>query len=464
VLQATTPSMEALKAYSLGVIEEEKGNAAGAVPFFKRAIELDTNFALAYMRLYIAYWEIGEYELSRESAEKAFALREHVSERERLSITALYHDIVTGNLEKIFAADQLWAKTYPREWLPHDSLATNYNIIGLFEKALEESNAAVRVAPNSVFGYGNRALAYQGLNRWQESRAAREQHLAIGKDDSETYSRLYMLAFAQGDQAAMQKYLAIAKKKLQEGDIPGFQFSQAEVAVFSGKLRTARELAARAEQSAEEGGLKQNVGAIVALEAMWEAQLGNRQRASERAKLALRKARGIDIELNAAVALAAAGEPRSAETIADNLARGHPEDTLVNAVSVPLIRSTVELERGDANLAIESLRPSERYELGFGFYYFPTLMPTYMRGQAYLKIRDGSRAAAEFQKILDHRGLGPASLNYALAHLGLGRARALGGDFPGARTAYQDFFALWKDADPDIPTLKQARAEYARLN
>jgi eukaryotic-like serine/threonine-protein kinase len=463
VLQATTPSLEALKAFSLGVMEEEKGNAAGSLPFFRRAIELDPNFALAHMRQYIAYWDIGEYELARESAEKAFALRERVSEREKLSITALYHDIVTGDLEKIFEADRVWAKTYPREWLPHDSLAANYNIIGLFDKAMEESTAAMRVAPHSVFGYGNLALAYQGLNRWQESRATLEQLIANGADDSTVYSCLYMVAFAQGDQAAMHKYLDIASKKLQEDDAPAFQFSQAEMAAFYGQLRTARELSERAAESAERVGFKQNAGAMVARAALWEAQLGNLQHAREKAKHALDKARGIDVELNAAVALAFAGDSRSAERIADNLARRHPEDTVLNAVSIPLIRSTIELERGNARQALELLKMPERYELGFGFYYFPPLMPSYIRGQAYLKLRESPRALAEFQKILDHRGVGTASLNYALAHLGLARAKGRAGDVAGAEIEYQDFFALWKDADPNIPILRDAKAEYAKL-
>jgi len=201
----------------------------------------------------------------------------------------------------------------------------------------------------------------------------------------------------------------------------------------------------------------------MALEALWEAQTGNLKRAGDLAKLALDRSHGINVETGAALAFALAGNTRSAEAIANNLAHGYPEDTLLHAVSVPLIRCTVELERGDTNRAIELLKSAERYELGFGYVYYPPLFPTYMRGQAYLKARDGSRAAAEFQKVLDHRGVDPVSLNYALAHLGLARAYALSGETGKARTAYNDFFALWKDADSDIPILKQAKAEYAKL-
>ncbi len=462
VLQATTSSIEALKAYSLGVTEREKLNDAQAIPFFKRAIELDPNFALAYVELSTAYTDVGEDELARQFARRAFGLREHVSEREKLYISAYYHDVVTEDQEKIIEAYRLWAKTYPREWIPHVNLANDYLVIGFFDEAVEESTAALRVAPHSALGYVNLSFAYQGLNRWQDSRAAWEQLISDGEDNELTYSRLYMLAIAQGDQAAMRRYLESWKNK-SKANTPSFQIGQASVAAFSGKLRTARELTEMSRQSSEAAGLKQNVGLVMALEALWEAQTGNLKRAGDLAKLALDRSHGINVQVGAALAFALAGNTRSAETIANNLSHGYPEDTLLHAVSVPLIRCAVELERGDTNRAIELLKSAERYELGFGYVYYPPLFPTYMRGQTYLKARDGSRAAAEFQKVLDHRGVDPVSLNYALAHLGLARAYTLSGETGKARTAYNDFLALWKEADPDIPILKQAKAEYAKL-
>ncbi len=455
-------SIEALKAYSLGVTEREKLNDAQAIPFFKRAIELDPNFALAYVELSTAYTDVGEDELARQFARRAFGLREHVSEREKLYISAYYHDVVTEDQEKIIEAYRLWAKTYPREWIPHVNLANDYLVIGFFDEAVEESTAALRVAPHSALGYVNLSFAYQGLNRWQDSRAAWEQLISDGEDNELTYSRLYMLAIAQGDQAAMRRYLESWKNK-SKANTPSFQIGQASVAAFSGKLRTARELTEMSRQSSEAAGLKQNVGLVMALEALWEAQTGNLKRAGDLAKLALDRSHGINVQVGAALAFALAGNTRSAEAIANNLAHGYPEDTLLHAVSVPLIRCTVELERGDTNRAIELLKSAERYELGFGYVYYPPLFPTYMRGQTYLKARDGSRAAAEFQKVLDHRGVDPVSLNYALAHLGLARAYTLSGETGKARTAYNDFLALWKEADPDIPILKQAKAEYAKL-
>jgi eukaryotic-like serine/threonine-protein kinase len=463
VLQATTSSLEALKAYSLGVPEQEVFNDTGAFPFFKRAIELDPNFALAFAKLTIAYSDAGEDELARQYVRKAFALRERVSEREKLSITALYHDIETRNLEKKMEADRLWAKTYPREWFPHVSLAFDYAVIGSFGKALEESLAAVRVAPHSLYGQFSVAAAYLGLNRWQESRAGLEALIAQGREDFGVYCLLYQGALIQGDEAAMQNYLQAAMQKLEEGHTKDLRFMQAEVGAFHGQLRMARELSERAVQAAEAINFEQNVGTMLAQKALWEAQVRNLRRARDQANRALAKARGIDVDVKAALALTLSGDSRKAEMIADNLAQQHPEDTLLNAVSIPLIRSALALKGGNAMQAIELLKTSEEYELGIGYLYYPPLMPSYMRGQAYLKLCDSSKAAAEFQKILDHRGVGPASLNYALARLGLGRAKALEGDVAGARIAYQDFFTLWKDADPDIPVLRDAKAEYAKL-
>jgi len=462
VRDATTSSLDALKAYSLGVSEIEKGNSSGAIPFLDRAIELDPNFALAYMSLYIADWDIGEYEAGRAAALKAFTLRQHVSDREKLMITALYHDIVTGDLEKVMEADRLLAKTYPRESIPHLSLATDYSLIGEFDRAREEALLSISVAPYSAIGYGSLAIAYQGLNRWKESRAALEQAAALG-GDSQAYTWLFVLAFAEGDEPGEKNYLEAASKKVQPSDRPAFQFNQGEAATFQGKLDMARESVEAAAQAARQMGLKQNEVAFLAQGARWEAQMGNLPRACKLAKFASRKVRGIDVEVNAALALALCGDEQGAERLANALASEYPEDTVLSVVSMPLIRSVIELEHGNPRHVIELLKDSERYELGVGFYYFPALMPAYTRGQAYLKLHDGSKAAAEFQKILDHRGSGPVSLCYAMAYLGLGRAKAIAGDVPGAKGAYQDFLTLWKDADPDIPILKQAKAEYAKL-
>jgi eukaryotic-like serine/threonine-protein kinase len=463
VEKATTSSLDALLAYSTGEIQQEKLNAAGALPFFKHAIDQDPNFALAYIGEAMAYADTGEDELARSSLEKAFALREHVSEQEKLSITALYHGTVTGDAQQILEANRLWATMYPRERLPHDNLASYYNTIGVFDKAMEESRAAVRLAPNSASGYVNLAGAYFGLNHWQESRAALEPVIARGQGDFALYCFLYVAAVAQNDQQALQNYLVAAEKNLSEGDMARFDFTRAEEMASHGRFRTAHEMDVSSEQIASELSLNQNAGAMAGLEALWQSQVGNRSVARQLSKQTVAKARGVDVAVNAAVALAAAGDVADAQEVVRSLAHAHPKDTILNAVSLPLIRSNIELERGNATQTIEILRSSQAYELGFGFLYYPPFMPTYTRGQAYLKLRDGSNAAAEFRKILGHRGLDPLSPIYALAHLGMGRAAQLTGDVASAKSAYQDFFAAWKDADPDIPILKQAKVEYAKL-
>jgi eukaryotic-like serine/threonine-protein kinase len=462
-LQATTPSLDALTAYSMGEIQEEKLNAAGALPFFRHAIDQDPNFALAYIGEAMAYADTGEDELARSSLEKAFALREHVSEQEKLSITALYYGTVTGDSQQILEANHMWATMYPREGLPHDNLAYYYNTIGVFDKAMEESSAAVRLAPNSASGYVNLAGAYFGLNRWQESRAALEPVIARGQGDFATYCFLYVAARAENDQQAAQNYLVAAQKNLSEGEMARFEFTRAEEMASYGRFGTAHEIDVRSEQIASELGLNQNAGAMAGLEALWQSQVGNRSIARELAKKTVAKARGVDLAVNVAVAMAAAGDVADAQAVVRSIEQRHPGDTILIAVSLPLIRSNIELERGNATQAIEILRSSQAYELGFGFLHYPPFMPTYTRGQAYLKLRDGSSAAAEFRKILGHSGLDPLSPIYPLARLGMGRAAQLTGDVVAAKSAYQDFFAAWKDADPDLPILKQAKAEYAKL-
>ena len=463
VLQATTPSLDALKAYSLGANELNRLNAAGALAFFKRAIELDPKFALAYVGQADAYGAAGEDELSRASLETAYSLRDGVSEQERLYITALYHDIVSGDFEQILAANWLWVKMYPRDTVPLNSLAFHYNVIGSFDKALDEATLVLRNAPDSGFGRLQLATAEFGLQNWRGARAALEPILARGQGDYATYCFLFVAAFAEGDQAAMQSYVEAARKNLQEGEFARLQFIQAEIAASAGNFKLARELDATAEQMALEVGLRQNAGAMAGQQALWESQAGDLLAAREHAKLALAQSTGIDVSVNAAVALAAAGDARDAQAIADSLARNHPHDTLVNAVSVPLIRSAIELAQNQPRRAIAAVNISRPYELGFGFLYYPAFMPTYIRGQAYLKLHDGPKAASEFKTMLNHRGLDPASPLYALAQLGLARAEAMTDDKAGALSAYEQFLARWKDANPDLPVYRLAHSEYAAL-
>jgi tetratricopeptide (TPR) repeat protein len=463
ILDATTSSLDALKAYSLGVPEQEEFNTTAAIPFFKRAIELDPNFALAYAKFAIVYSDAGEDELGREYVRKAFALRDRVSMHEQLFITALYHDLETRDLEKKIEAHRLWTKTYPRDWFPHVSLAFDYGVVGDFDHALQESEAAVQVDRRSAYGLTALAGSYLGMNRWKDARSVLEALASRPDSGFVPYCWLYTSALAQDDEPAMQHYLEAANQKLRDTDKKAFQLVQSEVAAFRGQLRTMRRFSDIGLQAAEATGFKQNVALILAQQSLWEAQVGNLSLARTRAKEAMSKARGIDVDVKSAISLALAGDLQDPEMISENLAKLHPEDTVLNAVSVPLIRSAIELQRGNANHAVNLLGSANQYELGIGYLYYPPFMPTYLRAQAYLKLRDGAHAAAEFQKILNHRGLDAASPTYALAQLGLGRSENLAGNVSAARTAYQDFLSTWKDADSDIPIFNQAKEEYAKL-
>ncbi len=453
--EATTTSLEALKAFNLGDAERTKGRELQATPFYKHAVELDPNFALAYARLGTAYRNAGERELAAQYRKKAFELRDRVSERERFYISAHYYEGVTGEIEKVKETYELWKQTYPRDTIPRNNLAVQYDIIGQYDKALAEAQEALRLDPNEPRHYLNVAAAYLGLKRIAEAKAILERQLAQLGDIPGAHLTLYDIAFLQGDMPAMQKHAAALRGKPLEDRL---WRSEAEIAAYAGRLREARELYRRSAELSQRRGFKESAALTVALEASAEAEFGNATAARERVKEALAILRGVGVEALSAQALALSGDLRQAQELADDLARRFPTDTLVNAVSLPIIHGTIELERSNAARTIEFLQAVAPYESGVG-----GLGAIYLRGQAYLRLGKGNEAAAEFQKILDHRGVSPFAPVDALAHLGLARAYAVAGDAAKSRKAYQDFLALWKDADPDIPILQQAKAEYAKL-
>ncbi len=458
--EATTSSLEALKAFSLGDAERSKAREANAIPFYKRAIELDPNFAVAYARLGVMYGNAGEFELFDQYVKKAFELRDRVSERERFYITAHYYSS-TGELNKQLEAYQLFIQTYPRDSIARNNLALLYNNIGQYQKALDEANEAVRLNPDQPTHRANLGRAYRSLNRLAEAKATFEQAIARKRDTVSTHAGLYFIAFVEGDTAGMQRQAEWARGKPGEHTMLS---TQAQAAAFQGKLRESRDLRRRAVEVALQRNLKESAANITAAGALNEASFANSRQAREEAQAALAIARGFQALTNAATAFALAGVAGRAQAIADELHKRFPTDTLVNAVDVPIIRATMELQRGKADKAIELLRAAGPYELGIaGLGAGGGLGAIYIRGQAYLGAKAGKEAAAEFQKILDHRGVAPVSPLYPLAQLGLARASALAGDVAKARKSYQDFLALWKDADPDIPVLREAQAEYARL-
>ena len=454
--QATTSSLEALKAFSLGDAERAKGAEPNSIPFFQRAIELDPNFALAYARLGTVYGNIGATELSRQNRKNAFELRERVSEPEKLYITAHYYASVTGETEKAQNTYELWRRTYPRDATPHINLAAIYNSLGQYETALEAAREAKNLDPNSPFVSANLVHGYMGLNRFEEAKAIGEEQIAQKRENLGTHISLYTIAFVQGDAAAMQRHADWAKGKgLGEALMLA---TQANAAAFSGQLVRFRELNRQALNLLQRQNLKEIAANLEAGQALTEAGVGNYRRARQRVQAALAVSDGMFVKIGAAYALALSGDLDRAETLAKEVGQRFSTDTIINAVLLPMIGGLIELQRGHPGQAIELLQAVTPYELSD-----PGFAASFIRGQAYLRAGSGSEAAAEFQKILDHRGVGPTDLLYPLAHCGLARAHALEGDTAGARRAYQDFLALWKDADPDIPILQEAKAEYAKL-
>jgi serine/threonine protein kinase/tetratricopeptide (TPR) repeat protein len=455
--EATTSSLEALKAFSLGEAERDKGSEYTAIPFYKHAIELDPNFAVAYARLGQAYQNTGQSALAIENTKQAFERRERASELEKLYISTHYYENVTGEWDKAIEAYQLWKRTYSRDPIPTNNLGVAYNFyLGKFDQGLAEALETVRLDPNSAFSYGVLGGSYFGLNRLAEAKAVRQKQVALKLDSTDTHRDLYALAFLEGDTAGMQREAGWAKDKPDE-----FVMLEtvAEAAAFSGKLQKAGETYRQAIESAQRGKFEEIAAGIAARHAIVEAMFGNLTQARDGATAALAMDRSRVTLFFAGLAQSMTDDTRQATAIVDELSKRFPADTLVNDVWVPSIRGEIEIDRGNPGKAIELLQAASPYEIGFA----ARLAPIYARGQAYLKARQGKEAAAEFQKILDHRGVCAPSPACALSHLQLARARAMSGDTAGARTPYQDFFALWKDADPDIPILKQAKAEYAKL-
>ncbi|HZM09412.1 MAG TPA: protein kinase [Candidatus Limnocylindrales bacterium] len=463
--QATTPSLEALKSFSSGFQIQMTAGDAAAIPFYKQAIELDPNFALAYAWMGIGYNDMGELSMDVESTRKAFDLRDRTSEPEKYFITARFHKVVTGNLKKAEEALQLWIRAYPRMAQPHTYLAgAIYPNEGQYEKGVAAGREAIRLSPNFSPAYGLTIPDYVAMNRIDEAKATYEQALERKLKNSFFPLSLYEIAFLQGDAAGMAQQVSAS------AGTPGLEATllahEADTAAYSGRLRSAREFSRQAVDSAERAGDKEAAGTYSALSALREGLFGNADEAKRRATSAMRHPAGHDLQYATALAWAYAGDDERAQKLTDNLGQSFPEATVVQFIYLPTLRAKLAVGKGKASEALETLRAALPYELGRTTYStlaWTALYPVYARGEAYLAAHQGKEAAAEFQKILDHRGIvlnGPIG---ALARLQLGRACALQGDTPKAKAAYQDFLTLWKDADPDIPILKDAKAEYGKL-
>jgi DNA-binding winged helix-turn-helix (wHTH) protein/tetratricopeptide (TPR) repeat protein len=457
VEEATTPSLDALNAYSLGRrVFFEKGNTA-ALPYLERAVELDPNFAIAYRALGATYRNLNQPVRMAKNLRKAYELREKVSERERFYIESTYYWMGTGELEKAMAVDELWRQSYPRDYALYVHLGVIYGLLGNLEKALEEARESVRLEPNSGTNYTNLCFGYIDLNRLDEAesvvRQAEERKLG-----SEGLLRArYKIAFLKIDTPRMAQMVSAAMGK--PGTEDELLHLQANTEAWHGRWKDARQLTRRAMSAAEQNDAKETAAGYEARTALGEVESGMREEARSDAYAAIKLASNRDVLEGVALALALAGDTAAAEKLAAELDRTFPLDTLVQRYRLPAISAAVALQHKDAKRAVELLQVTGPIELGDN----GDFSPIYLRGEAYLMLRDGNAAAAEFQKFIDHRGRVGNSPWGALSHLQLARACALSGDKVNAKAAYQDFLTLWKDADSDIPILKQAKLEYAKL-
>jgi DNA-binding winged helix-turn-helix (wHTH) protein/tetratricopeptide (TPR) repeat protein len=463
--QATTPSLTALKAYSSGMQTMRTKGPDGATPFFKHAVELDPNFAVAYAYLGVMATTSLEPNLSVDYRTKAYELRDRASEAEKYWITATYHKGVSGNIPKAIEACDLWIQDYPRSELPHLYLgAAVLPVVGQYERAAEESIAGVRLRPDFPLAYAFGIRAYTSLNRFDDAKATYARALERKLHTPYIDSVMYFLAFAQNDTAAMAQHAAKVES------LPKWEHQmlkmEGDTAAYSGRLKEAREFSRRAMDRAQHAGEKDAPALYSGTSALREVWFGNIDEARRRAALALKLSTGRDLQYFAALAFAYTRDDARAKALADDLDKSYPEDTIVQFNYLPTVRGRLALNRGDASGAIAGLGAAATYELGATRAIdldWTAMFPVFVHGEAYLAERQGREATAEFQKILDHRGLVLNQPIGALAHLGLGRAYVLQGDTVRAKAAYKDFLTLWKDADPDIPILKQARAEYSKL-
>jgi DNA-binding winged helix-turn-helix (wHTH) protein/tetratricopeptide (TPR) repeat protein len=460
--EATTPSLEALEAYSAGWKLHGSGGAMASLPLVKRAVEIDPNFALAHSTLGRIYADLDEGDLSAESTTRAWRLREHASDPEKFVIAANYQILATGNLEEARQTCEAWAHTYPREALPHTMLSGFPNKgAGRYEQAITEARKAIELDPDFAISYGNLAVNNVYLGRLDEAENALRRAAGRGLEIDEFIMEEHDIAFLKGDDAGMARVAARARER--SGGETWISNKETFVSAYSGHLQQSRILSQRAVDQARQQAQPERVALWEAGESLREAFFGNAPQARKSAAAALEFSNDAEVQYGAALAFALSGDSSRAQSIADALLKRFPEATIVQFSYLPVLRARIALNRGDASQAVDLLQVAVPYELGASRALFGALYPVYIRGEAHLAAHHGAQAAIEFQKILDHRGIVNSDPIGALAHLQLGRAFVLSGDKAKAKIAYEDFFKLWKDADPDIPILKQARAEYANL-
>ncbi|MBV8895753.1 MAG: winged helix-turn-helix domain-containing protein [Acidobacteriaceae bacterium] len=465
--EATTPSLDALKAYSTARKVAFSASFNSAVPLLQRAIELDPGFAMAHAFLGRIYADIGESVKSAESTRRAYELRDRATEHERFFITFSYDRQVTGNLDSALQTAELWAHTFPRDAEPH-ALLSGFSSQGLgrYEKTIAEAGKAIALDPDITPAYLNLAFGYVFLNRFDEAEAALKRAADRQLEIPDSQILGFYIAFLKHDEDGMNR----AKLRMQAmpDEEDWMPQSEALVAAHAGRLRWARALSQQAVDTAQRSGHIERAAIYRAGSAAWEALFGNTAKARENAAAAMKLSNARDVEYGAAFALSLAHDDARAQVLANDLAKRFPEDTLVQFTYLPALNALASLHRGRPAEALSALRTNLALELAtpgtnfFGF--FGGLYPAYLRGQSYLMLGKPNGAALEFQKIVDHPGVVFADPIGALAHLEIGRASTLAQNRAGAKAAYQKFMELWRDADPDIPIFKQAKAELARLN
>ncbi len=460
-MEATTPSLDALKAYSMAITTGRTKGDSEAIPFMKRAIELDPNFAMAYVGLGIEYANLGQPGVAADYGRKAYALRDRVSDREKFRISAFYFQYVTGEMDKAIESYELWTKSYPREMVPHGNLGSLYASVGQYEKAIAETEEAQRLEP-TITDYANLASNYISVNRLKDARQTLAEAQRNHFDGLFIRGDLYSLAFLAGDNTEMERQVAWAAGRPGEED--QMLNTHADTQAYYGRMAKARDLARQAADSAVRAEAKETAAQWLAIQAVREVEAGNTTAARQAVARALALAPARDVKVLAALGLARAGESSQSKSIMAALKKSEPSNTFLKVYWLPVIEASMAIAQHAPDRAVIALEPALPYELGtpppeaIG-----TLYPAYLRGLAYLDEKNGSAAASEFQKFLDHPGIVQNFLLGSLAHLQLGRAYAISGELTKAETAYKDFLSLWKDADPDIPILKAAKAEYAKL-
>ena len=454
--QATTSSLDALKAFAMGNEERARGRHRESLPFYMRAIELDPNFAMAHARIAVHYGNQEQFETARPYVEKAYELRDRVSERERLYIAEKYYSFITGEIDKTIETLQTWARLYPNDFIPRNNLSLNYKILGRREEALKEALEAVRLSPNNLTGYDNLVSSFIALGRIDEAQQAEREAQKINPDSLQGHVNNYLFAFLRRDQAGMDRQLAWAKGRPEEAE---FYTVLTAHSLYLGKVKQAEEYQKRAIEMFKQQNRREKAASLLnALAGDW-AIVGRCDQAKSNTKSALELVRGPMNLANAAVVYASCDDDKQAQSLLDEVREKNPKNVVIASIVSPIVAACTERKRGDHGRSLQLLESVRQYEFGM----ILGLSTKFARGNLYLQQRQGAEAVADFKDIIDNPGVDVISPVHSLGHLGLGRAAALSGDTATARKAYQDFLALWKDADADLPVLVQARKEYEQL-